>query len=816
MAGQPHHQRWRLMRWAAAGLLLLVAGAGLTGWWALRASLPRLTGVAKIPGLSTQVTVERDANGIPTIRANTREDLARALGFLHAQDRFFEMDLLRRSGAGELSELFGPGTLELDVGARRHRFRHLASETLRQLTAEDLRELDAYVAGVNAGLDALSVRPWEYLVLRRKPRPWTREDSVVVLDAMTISLQEGTGAEQRSRLAIADTYGMEMLAFLRPQVLERTAALDGSLAAAPPVPDAAAFKPRPSPEPAAAPPPSAGAPKQTELTRQIAAWLHGPADAIPGSNSFALAGNRVQGGGALVANDMHLGLSVPSIWYRVAMRSPDRTFTGVSLPGAPCPIVGSNGEIAWGLTDAYIGWSDVIIIEPDPADRTRYRVPDGSGWEKFQMTPETVAVAGRAPVTIQITSTRWGPLLTEPGAPGRVLALHWMAYEPVAGNFRLGALADARSVDEALAITRQVAIPAENLIVGDRAGNIAWTLIGRVPRRVGFDGWLPVSWADGSKHWDGYLPPGETPTVRNPPDGQLWTANNRVVGGDFLQRIGDAGYDDPARAGQIRDDLTRLGPRLAVPADLLAIQLDDASLFLARWRDLLLKVLTDDAVRAQPRLAEMRRLILAWDGHASINASGHRLVRSFRGIVAKLVLNPIYAPVRARYSEADFGARFEQPLWSILSARPAYLLTSTDASWDALLLRAASLTAKIGREEGGGRPLADYTWGKYNTLRMRHPLSGAFPEWIAARLDMLAQELPGDVHMPRVQGPAFGASERMDVSPGREGEGIFHQPGGASGHPLSPFYRAGHEDWVRGSPTPFLPGDAAYRLVLQP
>jgi penicillin amidase len=806
---------WRLVRRAGASLLLVLAILGLAGWWALHASLARLAGRQKLSGLGSEAIVERDANGIPTVTAGTSDDCARALGFLHAQDRFFQMDLLRRKGAGELAELFGAAALPLDIEARHNRFRHLAAAMIAHLDAADLRQLDAYVAGVNAGLASLTVRPWEYLVLRQRPRPWTREDSLFVFDGMAMALQDSTAAEQRMRLAVADTYGLDVLAFLRPHLTERTATLDGSSAPAPPIPGPEAFIPHPL---ATAddlhPPPAATA--ENELARRLAAWLHGPQEEIPGSNNFALAGARVRGGGALVANDMHLGLSVPHIWYRAALRTPGCAFTGVTLPGVPCPIAGSNGSIAWGFTDAYIGWSDVVIVETDPADATRYKVPDGTGWEKFQVAPENIAVAGRLPVTIQVTSTRWGPLLTEPGAPGRVLALHWIGYDPAAVNFRLTDMAAAHSVDEALAIARSVAMPAENLVVGDRAGNIAWTLIGRVPRRVGLDGWLPGSWADGTKHWDGYLSAEETPTIRNPPGGQLWTANNQVVGGAALARIGDAGYDDPARAAQIRDDLTALQGRLAAPADLLAIQLDDASLFLWRWRDLLLRVLSDDAVRGQPQLAELRRLVLAWDGHASIDQAGHRLVALFRRDVAKMVLNPIYLPVRSRDPEQSYGARTEQPLWSIISQRPAYLLPSSAVSWDALLLRAATLTATLGEQLPGGPPLQACTWGAYNTLAMRHPLSGAFPAWIASRLDMAAQELPGDIHMPRVQGPSFGASERMVVSPGRETEGIFHQPGGASGHPLSPFYRAGHEDWVYGRPTPFLPGAAKYRLTLYP
>jgi penicillin amidase len=805
-----------LFRQLAVGLLCLLTLLGLAGWWMLHASLPSLAGRQRVAGLGSEAIIERDANGIPTIRARTSEDCARALGFLHAQDRFFQMDLLRRQGAGELAELFGAAALPIDIEARRLRFRQLAPAMIAQLNAADLRQLDAYVAGVNAGLASLQVRPWEYLVLRQTPRPWKREDCLLVFDTMAMDLQDSTAADQRMRLAVADTYNPEVLAFLRPQILERTAALDGSSAPALPVPGQAAFIPHPLAIAGGQRSPPPAEPPANELTRRLAAWLHAPPDEMPGSNNFALGGARVRGGGALVAVDMHLGLSVPHIWYRAALDFPGCAFTGVTLPGAPCPIAGSNGFIAWGFTDAYIGCSDLVIVETDPADATRYRVPDGTGWEKFQIAPETIAVAGHAPVTIQVTATRWGPLLTEQRAPARVLALHWIGFDPAAVNFRLTDLAAAHSVDEALQVAGQVAIPAENLVIGDSAGNIAWTLIGRVPRRVGCDGRLPVSWADGTKRWDGFLAAGDTPAIRNPAAGQLWTANDRVVGGDTLARIGDGGYDDPARAAQIRDDLTALQGRLAAPADLLAIQLDDASLFLARWRDLVLGVLTDAAVKGRPQLAELRHLVLVWDGHASIDQAGHRLVAQFRREVGKMILSPIYVPVRSRDAEQNFGARMEQPLWSIIRQRPAYLLPSSAPSWDALLLRAAELTAKMGEQLPGGPPLAACTWGAYNTLAMRHPLSGAFPAWIAARLDMPAQQLPGDIHMPRVQGPSFGASERMVVSPGRESEGIYHQPGGASGHPLSPFYRAGHADWVYGRPAPFLPGPAKYRLTLDP
>ena len=796
------------MRWLARGVLLLVllfVGALLTGWLLLRGSLPRLNGQGALPGLHAVVSVERDAAGVPTVHADDREDLMRALGYLHAQDRFFQMDTLRRQGAGELAELFGSAAVEIDKESRQHRFRRQAREVVRQLPPDKAALARAYTAGVNAGLASLPVRPWEYLLLRAKPRPWEAEDSVLVVDAMVIALQDH-GADERARLAVLDVYGPEALAFLRPLVTERTAALDGSFLPAPPVPDAGQLHVRSSLE-----------------GRGDAALAVAPAlsagdevDARPGSNNFALAGARVSGGGALVANDPHLGLRVPNIWYRAALRWPGGEGTGVTLPGVPALVLGSNGHVAWAFTNGQVDTSDVVIVERDPADPARYRVPDGTGWEAFETVHESIAVAHGPPVRYDHRWTRWGPVVVDRDAAGRTLALRWSEYDPACVNLALIDLLDARTTEDALAVAHRGGQHTQNFVVGDRAGHIAWTILGRVPHRIGFDGALPASLADGARRWDGYLPEGEVPTVRDPADGQLWTANNRVLGGDALGLLGHGGYSDPARAGQIRDRLSALAGRPVTAADGLAVQLDDEARFLFRWRDLLLGILTDDAVRMQPALEMPREVARGWNGHATPDQAGFRLVREFRRTVIERVFGPIYAPVKAREPMADYGFNLEQPLWSIVSARPTHLLPPGVATWDALLLDAVVQTAKAGDKPPDGTGLRGMLWGEANVLRMRHPLSGALPPFAARWLDMPAQALPGDNHMPRVQRPSFGASMRMVVVPGREAEGVFEQPGGASGHFLSPFYRAGHADWAEGKPSPFLPGPAVYRATLTP
>ncbi len=810
-----HPSERRLWRWWWVPLLGVSGLALVAGWLALRGSLPALDGRRQLAGLGAEVRVERDARGVPTLHAATHEDAARALGYLHAQDRFFQMDLMRRQSAGELAELFGPAAVSLDVEMRVHRFRHRAAGMLARFAPDELRCLDAYTAGVNAGLASLRVRPWEYLVLRQRPRPWSREDSLFVIQTMTLALQAHDGLDERTRQAILDTYGDRALAFLRPLVTSQSAALDGSSALPLVVPDTAALDPRHAAAPAAAPPPPPTPP---------VAWFLPSADltAVYGSNSFALAGPRVATGSALVSNDMHLNLAVPNTWYRASLALPDRTTTGVTLPGVPGVVAGSNGDVAWGFTNAYVDACDAVLVERDPAHPSCYRVPDGDGWEPFEVARETVAVAGGSAKIVEITSTRWGPLIASGDAAsgGQTLALRWLAHDPDAYNLALLHLMDARTLDEAIDIAHHAGIPAQNLLVGDRTGHIAWTIIGHVPRRIDFDGNLPQSWADGTHRWDGFLSPDHTPTIRDPPGQQLWTANNRVVGGDALALLGNGGYDLPARAAQIRDRLSALSDRPATPADGLAIQLDDESRFLARWRDLLRTTLTDDVTGSDPALADLRRAVDAWHGRADPREAGHRLVREFRQNVTEAVMNFIYEPVRQRAPYLNLGrTRFkdaEEPLWAILSTRPIHFLPPTEKSWDDLLLHAAAATTRLDRYSPAPPSLQNATWGAANILAMRHPFSRLLPRWLSAWIDMPAQPLPGDANMPRVQGPTFGASERMDVSPGHEREGLFHQPGGASGHPLSPFYRAGHDDWAAGRPAPFLPGPPAHSLLLQP
>ena len=793
-------RRWlKIVVIVLVALLLLALAAGLFIRNAIVGSLPQLEGEVRVAGLASTVTIERDALGVPTIRGANRADVARALGFLHAQERFFQMDLLRRKGAGELSELFGASILEADRAARLHGFRTVARQVVAGLSDENRRLLQAYVAGVNAGLAALHQAPFEYLLLREEPEPWLEEDSMLVIYAMYFELNDSTGSDESARGLLDDLIDPELAAFLVPSGTGWDAALDGGTMAVPTMPTGSTHDPEVYQEPASA--------------------IHSESSLEPsvvGSNNWAVAGSRTADGRALLANDMHLGLSLPNTWYRASMewtagdgRQEVRRITGVTLAGSPALITGSNSRVAWGFTNSYGDWSDLVILE---IDGDRYLTPAGP--RDFEIRKETIQVHGGEPVIFEARWTIWGPVVDEDHL-GRPRALRWIAHSTEGANMGFVEIEEASTIDEAMAAANRTGIPPQNFVCADSTGRIGWTIIGSIPNRQGFSGLVPTSWADGSNSWNGWLPPDAYPRIVDPEDGILWTANNRQVSGEFLEILGDGGFDLGARAQQIRDDLLALSD--ADEEDMLAVQLDDRALLVERWKRLALEILTDEAVAGHPSRQTFRELIeRTWTGHASVDSQAYRLARAFRSKTFELVYGRFMAPCAEaddRFSIYSF-VQWEDSLWRMVTERPDHLLGPDDASWDEVLLSAVdNVMGYFESEIGPDQEL--WTWGARNTVTIRHPLTLAVPQ-LAGWLNMPPVQLPGDSLMPRVQGPKFGASERFAVSPGREEDGYFHMPGGQSGHPLSPHYRAGHEAWVDGQPTPFLPGETETVLMLVP
>jgi penicillin amidase len=784
-----------LFKWLRRSLIfvLLVGVVALAGAYVwLRGSLPQLDGQLAVDGVQGQVDLHRDAQGLLALEGRSRADIAFGLGFAHAQERFFQMDLQRRSAAGELSELFGPLALASDRDTRVHRFRFRAQRNLALATPGVRRLLEAYAAGVNAGLTHLFRAPFEYAVLRAEPVPWRPEDSYLVLLAMTLVLQDEQARFERGMGLMHDVLPPDLFAFFTQQGGRWDAPLHGESFEELPVPGTG-FDALPALD---------GDLTQTRFTN---------GDLFPGSNNWALDGRFTTHGGALVADDMHLGLRAPNIWYRAAWTDPrnGRTVSGLTLPGVPFLVAGSNGRVAWGFTNTQGDWTDVIQLDVSE-DGKAYRVP--GGWAPFTRHEELIAVKGADDEIVRIRETRWGPVIGKDHR-GRELALRWTAHDPEGANFRVTGLELADNVFDPVAGAHEFGIPHQNLVIGDQDGNIAWTIAGPVPRRVGHDGRLPRPWHEEGRGWDGYHDGASHPKIVNPPDGRLWTANARVVSGERLQKMGSHGSALGARQQQIRDRLLAL--ETADEQAMLAIQLDDEARFLARWRERLLALLTPAVTGGAPELEEARAHIEAWAGRADAEDVGYRLVRNFR----LETLSRIAAPLESHLQRHDESFRirwvnrqFEYPAWSLLEARPAGLLNPNFERWEDLELDALNAVIDPLYEDG---TLANDAWGEQNRLAVEHWLAGAVP-FLGRWLAMPSQPMHGDGHMPRVQHPSSGASERFAVSPGREGDAYLHMPAGQSGHPLSPFFRAGHDDWVEGRPSNWLPGTPRHLLELVP
>jgi penicillin G amidase len=793
-------------RWAGLALrailfvLLALALLLFAAWLALRASLPALDGEQPLPGLAAEVRIERDALGVPLIRAAGRLDLARATGFLHAQERFFQMDLTRRAAAGELAGLLGPALLDSDRQLRVHRFRARARAVLAGAGAADRALLEAYAAGVNAGLEALGARPPEYLLLRQQPRPWTAEDSLLALYAMWIDLQGVDARRERELDRLAAVLPAALLEFMASADPAWQAALDGTTLPPVPLPAAQDYDLRrldPALFERAAP--AAGNPLRLTFAPEAP-------DAAVGSNNWALAGGRTASGHALVANDMHLGLRLPNTWYRARFVTGEIDVTGVTLPGLPAMVAGSNGRIAWGFTNSYGDFQDLVLVESPPGEPDSYLTADGP--RAFERHEEMLEVAGAEPERVEVRQTIWGPLLGE-DARARPVALAWTAHRTEALNLNLVALERAASLDEALRIAGEAGIPAQNAVIGDAQGRIGWVIAGRIPARSGFDGSRPASWAEPGVGWSGWLEADRQPHLRDPLSGQAWSANARVVGGELLAVLGDGGYAHGARSVQIRDTLAGLSA--ATPGDFLALQLDDEARYKAQWQPLLLAVLQAGGTGSAATAERLR----GWSGRAAADDGAYRLLREFERVVTERAFEMLTVEARARWPEFRFRAwsGFADAAWRLVNEQPMHLLDPRFVDWDAWLADAAR--AALEKAGSGCAAAIICEWGTANVARIRHPLSAALPV-LSRWLDMPATPMPGDWSVPRVQTPGFGASERFAVEPGREADGYFHMPGGQSGHFLSPHYRAGHDAWVRGEPTPFLPGPAQHVLLLRP
>jgi penicillin G amidase len=528
----------RLLLWLTAVLLLIVAGAALV----LEQTLPRQTGTVRVAGLRAPAEIGRDSMGVVTIRAEGEADAAFALGYAHAQDRLFQMDLTRRLGAGRLSEVVGASALRTDEFMRRLGLYRVAEANYKNLPADVQALFQAYAAGVNAYLARRGglLAP-EFMLLRYRPEPWRPADSIVWGRLMAWQLSENWD-DERLRQTMADHLTAQELDWIWP-IAQR-------------------------------------------LTRRgDLPWI--PAGGA--SNNWVVAGKRTATGKPLLANDPHLGLELPGTWYLARLEIGKRVLAGATAPGVPAIIIGRNDHVAWGFTTAYADTQDLFV--ETLLDGDRYVTPEGP--RPLIRRQEVIRVKGAAPVILEVAQTRHGPIIETDAAHHRGYALAWTGLRPDdRTGLALVTMNRAGSADEFREALRDFESPVQNAVFADDTGNIGYIMAGRIPIRaqVKDESEAPVPGDRRDYDWIGVIPFDHLPQGMNAPAGYFATANNRTMAPDYPYFIGGK-FDFDYRIRRIRQ-LIAATPHHGLDS-MEAIQLDTFSPAAQELLPLMLAVQSD-------------------------------------------------------------------------------------------------------------------------------------------------------------------------------------------------------------------------------
>lgn len=583
----------RLTGWGLLGLVLvLVLGAGGGYLW-LRCSLPRTSGEIRVSGISGTVTIVRDSDGVAHVTGASETDAAFGLGFAHAQDRLWQLEVQRRIGYGRLSEVFGAATLDTDRFLRTLGVARAARSAFERLDAETTAILEAYAAGVNAFLATNPVLPPEFLILGVQPEPWQPVDSLVWAKMMAWDLG-GNWSDEVLRSLLVARIGAEDAEFLLPAYTADGPVILPEGAASPPVATAAASG-------AAIQPATARALLDLWQTVHLTTGL---GDRMAGSNNWVIGGARTASGKPLLVNDPHLATRIPSIWYLAHVQGGAINAIGATFPGLPAVVIGHNGQIAWGVTNTGPDVQDLYVERIDAQNFVEY---NGTR-EPVTLISESIKVKNEEPVTLTVRVTRHGPIISDvTDGTGETLAFRWTALDEEDATIRafLG-VNRARNWAEFTAALRDYRAPMQNFVYADVAGNIGYYAPGALPIRRNGDGRLPVpGWTD-EYEWVGYVPFEQLPHVYNPPQGYIASANNRVVGDDYPYLISTS-WASPYRAQRIIE-LIEQGSQFTV-ADMRAMLGDVVS---AQARDLLpvMRAVTP----AGSREAAALDLLDGWDG----------------------------------------------------------------------------------------------------------------------------------------------------------------------------------------------------------
>ncbi|MSP82133.1 MAG: penicillin acylase family protein [Alphaproteobacteria bacterium] len=775
----------RVATWVLGALFcLVVVGLGAFLW--LRSSLPDLDGTVSVTGLGGPAEIARDRHGVPIITAAGYDDAMFALGFVHAQDRLFQMDLQRRTAAGTLAELLGDRAVAFD---RRLRPLGLAAAAQSSWDAQDAATVVAYTAyadGVNAFLAGHGgAWPLEYVLLRADPAPWHPIDSILVLKAMSLLL--GTNLER-------EVLRLHLAARFTPGEIDDLLSGPGDL------------------------------PPLDEFPIRPAATAGGTGAAEPGgSNGWVIAGSRTDTGKPILANDPHLGLGLPGIWYLARIETPDTRLVGATLPGLPALVIGHNGHVAWGFTNTYADTQDLFIERLNPDNPEEYFDPD-RGWRAFESRPETIRVQGGEDIAVTVRATRHGPVVSDADpdlqaliGPGRVAALAWTALLPgdttpsVAGHLA-GVVDTARFI---AAASRYLG-PIQNMMVADEAGSIAVIAPGLVPLRAARDGRVPAPGWTRAGDWTGFLPVAGLPRIVDPPTGRIVTANDNWLPAGFLHLI-THDWAPSFRARRIAG-LLDAHPGWSLDS-VTAMQRDRVSLAARELLPVLRSV--------TPRTEIGRRalgLLTSWDGAmegelAQPLVFSAWLIEVSRRLIADELgpeLAAGWAPDPAFLARALAGSPWCDDRTTAL---PEDCATIATEAFEAAM---ADLAARYGDDPAGWR------WDRAHRAHHRHPILGRLP--IIGDLFVVSQGIGGDRFTIDVSdlggdpddpfGSGFGAGFRGVYDLADLERSRFVIAVGQSGNPFSPHHTDLAAAWL-GNELFTIPGvmpgeDWAHRLLLLP
>lgn len=694
----------RVLRWFAVGAAalaaILVVTAVFAALWLVR-SVPPANGESVVAGLGAPVEIVHDSQGIPHILSQGRRDAYVALGRLHAEERLFQMELFRRFGRGRLAEVLGAPAVSFDLYARTIGAARLAEADLAAASPELRAVLEAYADGVNSWIDGRDrPLPPEFTLLMYEPERWTPADSLLMGKLLGLLLTNNWQTEAlRARLA----------ARLDGETLEGLT------------------------------PPSGGGPAQDGAST-LDGFAQGPVTralamltgfGLPvveplgagASNAWAVDGTRTASGKPILANDPHLGLMAPGLWYLAHLSAPDLTLVGATLPGIPMMLMGHNGKLAWGQTTAGGDGADLFIETVDPADPSRYLTPDGP--LPFETREEEIHVRLGETRRVTIRTTRHGPVISDlssgdlPRPDGTVIALAHVGLLP--GDKTAEAMlrfADAGNAEDFMAAAHLFHSPHQNLTFADTAGSIGTVAAGRLPIRKGGDGRLPADGASGAGDWIGFIPFEGLPQVLRPGSGMLLNANNAVSGPDYPYMVGKD-YDVPYRAERVAA-LLAARPRGYTLDDAAAGQADTFSPFSAEFMPALLALHGPAEGRTQQALD----LMSAWDFHMDKDKPAPLIAMAWTRHLNRRLFAARLGPDYDRWA----GLR-PMPLRAALAGTAPWCDDpATEATEDCPAAVRAALADALAELSGAyGDDPAAWRWGTAHVADMRHPILRFLP-----------------------------------------------------------------------------------------